>query len=303
MGYRLFMAKQLTTTQFFRQFPDDEACLAHLFAVRFGQGFACPSCERPSRWYRIKAERAYSCQWCGHHLHPTVGTPFEQTRTPLQLWFYAVHLFTTTRHGVSAKELERQLGVTYKTAWRMAGLIRQHMADVDGNDVIGGVGEVVEIDETIMGGSVHGKGSGYMGNKSVVVGMLERGGDIVTQVVSTRTRGPMETLIQANVQPGTTIATDEFGSYRFLDRLGYEHLTVNHNRGQHVGKDGASTNQIEGFWRHLKCSVAGTHVSISPKYAGRYVKEFEYRFNRRNDAASMLPELLSTFRPLTPRRG
>lgn len=124
--------KPLTTRKFFKLFPDDETCLAHLFAVRFGQGFACPSCERPSRWSRIKAERAYSCQWCGHHLHPTVGTPFEQTRTSLQLWFYAVHLFTTTRHGVSGKELQRQLGVTYKTAWRMGHLIRQHMADVDG---------------------------------------------------------------------------------------------------------------------------------------------------------------------------
>jgi transposase-like protein len=92
----------------------------------------CPSCERAANWYRIKAERAYSCQWCGHHLHPTVGTPFEQTRTPLQLWLYAIHLFTTTRNGVAAKELERQLGVTYKTAWRMAGLIREHMANVDG---------------------------------------------------------------------------------------------------------------------------------------------------------------------------
>lgn len=146
------MAKQLTTTQFFKQFPDDETCLSHLFEVRFGQGFACPSCTRPSNWYRIKAERAYSCQWCGHHLHPTVGTPFEQTRTPLQLWFYAIHLFTTTRHGVSAKELERQLGVTYKTAWRMAGLIRQHMADVDGEEPLGGIGTAVWVDETLVGG-------------------------------------------------------------------------------------------------------------------------------------------------------
>ena len=101
------MTKPLTTREFFKQFPDDETCLNHLFDVRFGQGHACPKCERPANWYRIKAERAYSCQWCGHHLHPTVGTPFEQTRTPLQLWFYAMHLFTTTRHGVSAKELQR----------------------------------------------------------------------------------------------------------------------------------------------------------------------------------------------------
>lgn len=149
--------KPLTTAQFFRQFPDDETCLQHLFAVRFGRDFECPKCGRAGGWHRIKAERAYSCQWCGHHLHPTVGTPFEKTRTPLQLWFYAIHLFTTTRHGVSAKELERQLGVTYKTAWRMAALIREHMADVDGEKQIGGIGTNVEIDETLHGGVKKGK--------------------------------------------------------------------------------------------------------------------------------------------------
>ena len=91
--------KPLTITQFFRQFPDDETCLTHLFNVRFGDDYECAKCGRAGGWHRIKAERAYSCQWCGHHLHPTVGTPFEQTRTPLQLWFYAIYLFITTRHG------------------------------------------------------------------------------------------------------------------------------------------------------------------------------------------------------------
>jgi transposase len=146
--------KPLTIREFFKQFPDDEACLQHLFEVRFGQGFACPKCERASKWFRIKAERAYSCQFCGHHLHPTVGTPFEQTRTPLQLWFYAVYLFTTTRHGVPAKELQRQLGVTYKTAWRMGHEIRKHMAEVDGEAPIGGAGETVQVDETFIGGVI-----------------------------------------------------------------------------------------------------------------------------------------------------
>ncbi len=292
------MTKPLTTLAFFKQFPDDETCLQHLFDVRFGQGFECPSCKRASRWYRIKAERAYSCQFCGHHLHPTVGTPFQQTRTPLQLWFYAIHLFTTTRHGVSAKELQRQLGVTYKTAWRMAHEIRKHMASVDGNEPIGGDGLIVEIDETLVGGSVSGKGSGYKGNKAVVVGMLERGGDVVTQVVSSRHRKPMEALIQTHVTTGTTIATDEFGSYRFLNQLGYDHMTVQHNKGQYAASNGASVNGIEGFWRHLKSSINGTHIWVSPKHLGKYAKEFEYRFNRRSEPHSMLPELLSTFGPL-----
>ena len=102
----------ITIRDFFKQFPTDHACLEHIFNIRFGQGHACPKCERKANWYKIQAERAYSCQWCGNHLHPTVGTPFEDSRTPLQLWFYAIYLFTTSRHGVPAKELERQLGVT-----------------------------------------------------------------------------------------------------------------------------------------------------------------------------------------------
>lgn len=295
------MTKPITTTQFFRQFPDDETCLKHLFNVRFGQSYTCPSCERPSNWYRIKAERAYSCQWCGYHLHPTVGTPFEQTRTPLQLWFYAIHLFTTTRHGVSAKELERQLGVTYKTAWRMAGLIRQHMADVDGDEQIGGFMKRVEIDETFVGGEMKG-GQGGKG-KTVVFGMLERGGDIVVQVVANRRSGTLLPAIRANVKQYTEIHTDELVSYGGLGTMGYWHKTVNHAREQYVSPTGTTVNAIEGFWRHLKSSIAGTHISVSPKYLNRYAKEFEYRFNRRNAAASMLPELLSTFRPLTPKRG
>jgi len=138
----------LTIREFLQQFSTDEACLEHLFSVRFGQGHVCPKCERKSNWFRFKAERAYACQWCGHHLHPTVGTPFEDSRTPLQLWFYAIYLFTTSRHGVPAKELERQLGVTYKTAWRMADLIRKHMEFVDGEFPLFGE---VEVDETYVG--------------------------------------------------------------------------------------------------------------------------------------------------------
>jgi transposase len=293
--------KPLTTAAFFKQFPDDEACLAHLFAVRFGQGFACPSCERPSNWYRIKAERAYSCQWCGHHLHPTVGTPFEQTRTPLQLWFYAVHLFTTTRHGVSGKELERQLGVTYKTAWRMAKLIREHMADVDGEAPIGGAGTAVEVDETLVGGVQRGKHMRGAAGKTVIVGALERGGEIITAVVPNQRRATLQPFVLANVKAGGELHTDELNSYRGLHTHGYRHMTVNHGAGEYVGYQGATVNAIESFWRHLKCSISGTHVSVSPKYLGTYAKEFEYRFNRRNDPASMLPELLSTFRPLPPK--
>src|SRR5947209_9772519 len=281
------MAKPLTIQQFFRQFPNDETCLVHLFNSRFGQGYVCPSCERSANWYRIQAERAYSCQWCGYHLHPTVGTPFEQTRTPLQLWFYAVHLFTTTRHGVSAKELQRQLGVTYKTAWRMAGLIREHMANVDGAKAIGGPGTAVEVDETLVGGVKRGKHMRGSAGKTVVVGALERGGDVVTAIVPNQRRVTLQPFVLANVMPGSQVHTDELNSYVGLHTHGYRHMTCNHGIHEYVGFEGASVNQIESFWRHLKCSIIGTHVHVSPKYLGRYAKEFEFRFNRRHSPAAM----------------
>src|SRR5271156_5704987 len=157
--------KSISVSQFFQQFPTDESCLNHLFEIRFGQQFECPKCKRETKWFRIQAERAYSCQFCGHHLHPTVGTPFENSRTRLQLWFYAIYLFTTSRHGVSGKELERQLGVTYKCAYRMGQEIRKHMAEVDGENELSGD---VEIDETFIGGVREGKRGRGAAGKSIV---------------------------------------------------------------------------------------------------------------------------------------
>ncbi|KPM25121.1 hypothetical protein AAJ72_05385 [Citromicrobium sp. RCC1885] len=292
------MTKPQTIAQFFRRFPDDETCLNHLFEVRFGQGFECPKCQKASKWFRIKAERAYSCQWCGHHLHPTVGTPFEKTRTPLQLWFYAIYLFTTTRNGVAAKELERQLGVTYKTAWRMADKIREHMADVDGERPIGGIGKEVEIDETLVGGKVRGGKPGrHMENKTVVLGMVERGGQVVTVVVPDQRRATLVPAVVANVIEGTKVHTDYLHSYRTLSEEGYEHDRVNH-RYEYVSDTGSHVQTIEGFWSQLKRSINGTHIHVSGKHLWKYAKEAEFRFNRRFDPETMLPVLLSTFRPL-----
>lgn len=293
--------KPQTIAQFFKQFPDDESCLNHLFEIRFGQGFACPSCERASKWFRIKAERAYSCQWCGHHLHPTVGTPFEQTRTPLQLWFYAIFLFTTTRNGVAAKELQRQLGVTYKTAWRMADLIRKHMANVDGEEPIGGPGTIVEVDETWIGGQADGKGPGYTRNKKTVMAMLERDGNIITKVVQNRRRSTLQPLVKRNVDTGGEVHTDEYVSYIGLEDHGYDHKSVNHSVKEYV-RDGVSVNGVEGFWSQLKRSINGTHIHVSGKHLWKYAKEAEYRFNRRGCSETMLSELLSTFGPFPEPR-
>lgn len=175
--------KAPTLRQFQDQFPTEEACLDHLMRTRFGIHHECGSCARDAKFYRVKARRSYACEWCGYQVFPTSGTPFDRTRTPLRDWFYVMFQFCTTRNGVAAKKVERQLGVTYKTAWRMCHQIREYMATLDGSDPIGGIGTAVEADETYIGGVQPGKrGRGALG-KTVVVGAMERGGDVVTAVV------------------------------------------------------------------------------------------------------------------------
>lgn len=288
--------KQTNVRQFFQQFPDDDACLEHLFNVRFGQGHVCPKCERSAKWYRLQSEQAFSCQWCGHHIHPMVGSIFEKSRTPLQLWFYAIFLFTTSRHGVSAKELERQLGVTYKTAWRMARLIREHMAEIDGDEPLGGAGLVVEVDETYVGGKSKGiRGRGSKG-KAVVLGMVQRDGDAVIKVVPNIKADTLQGEIAKHVAKGTEVHADQLFSYNHLEKRGYDLKRVNKDKsGKYVGPNGESVNAVENFWRHLKESINGTHTSVSAKYLETYAKEFEYRFNRRMRPEMMLSELLSRF--------
>lgn len=286
----------LTIREFYRQFPNDEACLAHIFDSRFGQGHVCPKCERSARWSRMTAARAYACQWCGHHIHPTAATPFEDTRTPLQLWFYAIYLFTTSRHGVPAKELERQLGVTYKTAWRMADQIRKHIANVDGEWPL--LGDV-EIDETYVGGTVRGMGRRYVGNKAVVFGMLQRGGEVMTKVVEKANRQTVQPIIEENVAPGSNVHTDEHAAYLKLTKAGYNHQTVAHGKKEYVNGE-CHVNGLENFWKHLKSSITGTHMHVSRKHLPKYAKEFEFRFNRRGRPASMFSSLVSEY-PALPQ--
>jgi len=280
----------VTVKEFFKQFPNDESCLNHLFDVRFGQGHVCPKCERKAKWYRIQAERAYSCQWCGNHLHPTVETPFEDSRTSLRSWFYAIYLFTTSRHGVSGKELERQLGVTYKTAWRMGHEIRKHMAQVDGEVPLSGD---VEIDETLVGGYRKGKRGRGAAGKTIVFGMMERNGDVMTKVVPDVKRETLQPIIEKNVEPGSTVHTDELSSYNGLEEKGYAHETVNHGEREYA-RDNTHVNSLEWFWKHFKASLKGTHVHVSKKHLSKYAK-FEFRFNLRANAKAMFPALVTEF--------
>lgn len=287
------MAQKMSNVRAFqKRFPDEDACLTHLMRTRFGERFTCFKCQKQATYYRVKARRAFECEHCGYQVYPTAGTPFEKTRTSLRDWFYVMFLFCTTRNGVAAKEVERQLGVTYKTAWRMCRLIRLYMGYVDGDYPVGGHGKTVEVDETFIGGKdLNGKPD----DKSVVFGVLERGGDVVTRHVIDRTAKTLVPHVVSFVKKGSRVHTDELSSYRSLtERHGYDHETVDHSAKEYVRGD-IHTNGIESFWSSVKRGINGTYVWVSKKHLQTYLREFEYRHNLRQQPALMFELLLQAF--------
>ena len=285
------MAKSYTIQQFQADFPNADACLDKVMQLRFGTSPECSECKRETRYHRIAKRRAYACQFCGAHVYPCAGTPFEKSSTPLSKWFYAMYLFTTTRHGVPAKELERQLGVTYKTAWRMGHEIRKLMGSLN----VGGLFGDVEVDETLVGGKRPGKRGRGAAGKTIVLGMKERQGPVKSQVIEDARRATIEPVVESTVRQGSTVHTDEYVGYERLGKRGYKHETVNH--GAEEWRRGRShTNSIEGYWSQFKRSVRGTHIHISAKHMPKYLAEFDYRHNTRSTPAGMFPLMVNAIR-------
>lgn len=196
--------------------------------VRYGLRHVCGHCGKDATFHRLAKRKAFSCAACGAHVYPCAGTIFEDSRTPLQLWFYAIYLFVTTRHGVSGKELQRQIGVTYKTAWRMGHQIRDLMNKADGFAMLRGH---VELDEAYVGGRRSGgkRGRGAPG-KTIVFGMVERGGRMAAEVIPNIKKATLREATLRNVEPGSLVSTDELMSYGLLDGDGYKHGTVAHGQ-------------------------------------------------------------------------
>jgi len=165
----------LSVREFFASFSSDAACLDHVMEVRYGMRHPCAKCLNLSTFHRLAGRPAYSCAHCGHHVYPCAGTIFQDTRTPLQMWFYAIYLFIATRHGVSGNELQRTLGVTYKTAWRIGDQIRKLMEKADGEGMLRGH---VELDKAYVGGRRPGKRGRGAAGKTIVMGLEERGGRV-----------------------------------------------------------------------------------------------------------------------------
>lgn len=270
-----------TLAEFRNDFPHDRACLDFLFNTRWPNGGTCAECGKKGCFYPIANRRSYSCSWCGFQVYPAAGTIFHKSTTSLVLWFFAMFLMSTSRNGVAALELQRQLGVTYKTAWRMAHEIRKLMRG-DPAKLKG----VVEADETYVGGKRKGKRGRGAAGKTPVVGIVERGGPVQAKVVDVVTTAQAFGNIHKNVEKGATVYTDEFPVYNYLAGYGFKHEFVNHGNKEYV-RGLIHTNTIEGFWAQLKRSIDGTHHSVSKKHLQKYVDEFAFRYSNRASATSM----------------
>lgn len=287
--------------EFMRDFPDDAACLNWLWRTRYsedGEHAECPKCDKVRTFKRYETgqrRHSWTCTHCGHHLHPTAGTIYHKSATSLHLWFYAIYLMTSTRCGISAKQIEREIGVTYKTAWRMANLIRNELMGQDDETLEG----TVEMDETYVGGKRRGRlGRPAAGDrqKSPVFGMVQRKADgkpgkivaLHVQDVKTKTLMPH---VEARVLPASIIYTDELNSYSTLGRRGYFHDRVKHSEQVYVLGD-VHTNTIEGFWALLKGGLQGVYHSVSAKHLQSYLSEYAFRYNNRDNGRAMFLTLL-----------
>jgi transposase len=281
-----------TFKQFQAEYPDDAACLEAMMKVQFGgTKITCPSCGvADAQFHAMSARKAYACQECGHHIYPCAGTIFHKSSTKLTNWFFAMYLMTSTRHGVAAKELERQIGCTYKTAWRMAHELRKLMAGADNHRPLKGH---VEIDETIVGGRQTREDKRRKGdNKTVVMGLVERGPEGILRAGPIRdtTMTELEFHVFDNVEKGSVVSTDEWKGYGKIGRA-YTHGTVNHSEKQYISGI-FHVNSIEGHWGQFKRSISGTHIHISSKHMWKYVSEFSYRRNMRHSHWAMFNRLV-----------
>lgn len=287
----------MSMVEFMRTFPDDAACLDRLWRDRYapdGHHAECPKCERERKFHRTQTRASYTCDSCGHHLHPMAGTIFEKSTTSLQLWFYAIYLIGSTRCGVSAKQLERELGVTYKTAWRMMNKIRTElMNDEDGEPLDG----EVEADETAWGGKARrrmtpSEGAKFRERKATVLGMVERGGRVRVRVVPSRRGEGFSREVREQINPNAILYTDDWVAYKPLSREFADHRIINHSAGSYVEGD-IYTNTIEGFFGNMKTGMRGAYKKVSRRWLQSYVDEYAWRYNARHERGSLFDQLLA----------
>lgn len=298
----------LSLVEFMREFPDDETCLRHIWRERFapdGEHAFCQRCEAErvfKRYDTAQKRPCWFCQTCGYRIHPLAGTIFERSSTSLHLWFYALYLITSTRCGVSAKQLERELGVTYKTAWRMFNRIRNHLMDESGDPRLSGE---VEADETLVGGKMRNpdrrererlgwdrKRYDNERKKVMVFGAVERGGRVRATIIPNSSGQTLHNAVQTYVVPESMLFTDEWGGYNSVGKKMKGHKRIRHAERIYVEGD-VHTQTIEGFWALTKNGIRGAYHSVSAKWLQGYLNEYAWRYNRRDSDTPMFYSLLA----------
>jgi transposase-like protein len=284
--------QKYTIAHFNAEFPNDDACLTHILEARWPDGRTmCDKCGTERKHYRVTGRTAYACDHCGNHIYPLAGTIFEKSTTSLRLWFYAMYLMGSTRCGVSAKQIQRETGVTYKTAWRMFKQIRALMSEDVSLE-----GDEVEMDETYIGpkrvrGSKRGRPAANSSKKTCVVGAVERGGKVIAIAASDASSKTLHGVAKEYILPESTVYTDEWRGYNGLGKVnGYDHRRINHSAGVYVVGT-THTNTIEGFWSPVRRGIGGVYHSVSKKYLQTYLDEYSFRYNRRNQGQPMFTSL------------
>jgi transposase-like protein len=284
--------------EFLREYPDDATCLDRLWRDRFapdGNHAACPKCKRERKFHRVSTRACYACDSCGWQIYPTKGTVFEKSTTSLQLWFYAMYIMASTRCGISAKQLERELGVTYKTAWRIFNKIRNDLMGDEGDGALSGD---VELDETSVRGKPRGpkmnlkEAAAWRTKQPAVLGMVERGGRVRLRVIPSR-RGPaLSREVRANVDPTSIIFTDDWQAYKPLRGEYLDHRIINHSAGVYVDGE-IHTNTVEGFFGNLKTGMRGAYKHVSRKWLQSYLDEYAWRHNAKRSGFALFDQLLA----------
>jgi transposase len=281
------MENKFSIKQFNNRFPDDAACLEEIKQLRFGNNLNCPKCKKDNKFYRVTGRSAYACSYCGHHIYPLKGSIFDHSSTELRLWFYAIYLMAQTRAGISAKQLERELGVTYKTAWRIFSQIRKLMAS-DGNMLIG----EVEVDEAYFHPNPQKRTTAKAHNSQVVFGMVERKGRAVVKHVKSSGVRILSKEIAKGINSQAIIYSDTHRSYRHLTNAGYLHFTINHSQQEYVSGD-RHTQNVENLWSNIKRGITGVYRHVDPKYLQAYVDEYAFRYSNRQTPKFMFDLILS----------
>ena len=285
---------QMTYSRFLELFPSNDACLEHLRQRFFPDGSECPGCGKQTKYFRVKSRAAYSCMYCRQQVYPTAGTIFHKSTVSLQLWYFAIYLMSSTRCGISAKQLEREIGVTYKTAHRMFKQIRTLMGD-EGEPPLAGD---VEVDETAHGGKPRAYvtrnrlGRVRASYKPTVLGMVERGGRVRARVVSDRGKLTLRGTMREHILPSSMIFTDEWKPYVGTDGEYLGHKRINHGAKIYVEGD-THTQTVEGFFGLFKNGVRGVYHSVSAQYLQNYLDEYSFRYNRRRSAEPLFYAILN----------